>query len=69
VNFAQKLALESPLPPINIMPQFDLTSPPGIQQYLDRNGYKCDFVERLAEGFSGFVYRAILHESTASLSP
>lgn len=38
----------------------DLTSPLGIQQYLQDRGWTgplCD-VERLAGGFSGFVFRA-----------
>jgi hypothetical protein len=51
------------------MPAIDLTSTTGIQQYLHDNGYTCDFVERLAEGFSGFVYRAKLKGDSPSVSP
>jgi hypothetical protein len=49
------------------MPPIDLTSTVGIQQYLYENGYTCDTVERLAEGFSGFVYRARLNKTSKSL--
>lgn len=51
------------------MPQLDLTLTTGIQQYLHDNGYERDSVERLAEGFSGFVYRAKLRGNTTGLSP
>jgi hypothetical protein len=51
------------------MPPTDLTSASGIQQYLNDNGYACNSVERLAEGFSGFVYRAKLQGYSTSLSP
>lgn len=46
------------------MPPIGLTSTAGIQQYLRDHSYTCDSVERLAEGFSGFVYRAGLRESS-----
>jgi hypothetical protein len=49
------------------MPPIDLTSTTGVQRYLHDNGYKCDSVERLAEGFSGFVYRAKLQDNPTSL--
>lgn len=43
----------------------DLTSSDGIQSYLQTHGYpSCFSVERLAEGWSGFVYRARLGEDT-----
>jgi len=51
------------------MSPIDLTSTTGIQQYLHENGYKCESVERLAEGFSGFVYRARLQGDPTSPSP
>jgi hypothetical protein len=51
------------------MSQIDLTSTIGIQQYLDDNGCTCDSVARLAEGFSGYVYRAKLQGDSTSLSP
>lgn len=42
----------------------DLTTPEGIQEYLQSRGYPlCDSVVRLAEGFSGFVYRAQISDS------
>jgi len=43
--------------------RYDLTSSNGIQSYLKTHGYpSCISVERLAEGWSGFVYRAQLGE-------
>lgn len=43
--------------------QHDLTSSDGVQNYLQTNNYPtCVSVERLAEGVSGFVYRAKLSE-------
>jgi hypothetical protein len=39
--------------------QYDLTSSDGILSYLHAHGYpSCFSVDRLAEGWSGFVYRA-----------
>jgi hypothetical protein len=41
--------------------EYDLTSSIGIQSYLQTHGYpSCVSVERLAEGWSGFVFRAQL---------
>jgi hypothetical protein len=53
----------------NTMPTIDLTSTTGIQQHLHAHGYTCNSVERLAEGFSGFVYRARLQGDSTSPSP
>lgn len=40
-------------------PTMDLTTEEGIQQYLRSNHYpSCQHIERLPEGFGGFVFRA-----------
>jgi hypothetical protein len=44
--------------------ELHLTSSDGIQSYLQTHGYpSCVSVERLAEGWSGFVFRAQLGET------
>lgn len=43
--------------------RYDLTTSDDIQSYLQTHGYPtCTTVERLAEGWSGFVYRARIGE-------
>lgn len=42
---------------------YDLATSDGVQSYLQTHGYPtCISVERLAEGWSGFVYRAQFRE-------
>jgi hypothetical protein len=50
--------------------EYDLTSSIDIQSYLKTHGYpSCVSVKRLAEGWSGFVFRAQLGDTTNRQRP
>lgn len=47
------------IPIFHTTPKMDLTTEEGVKQYLRSNLYSsCRKVERLPEGFGGFVFRA-----------